>query len=109
MDGAEKPASAKKKASDDKKFGFERNLEPDKILGEFLRSWVKSLCVLTDFIVGATDTSGQLMFLMKWKDTDEADLIPAKQANVRRPQIVIKFYEERLSWHSTNEDDKKAD
>jgi hypothetical protein len=31
----DKPASAKKKASEDKKFGFERNLEPDKILGMY--------------------------------------------------------------------------
>ncbi len=26
-------------------------------------------------IIGATDSSGQLMFLMKWKETDEVKVI----------------------------------
>ncbi|XP_042540403.1 chromobox protein homolog 3-like [Dipodomys spectabilis] len=61
--------------------GFARGLEPEGI-------------------IDVKQSSGGLMFVMKWKGSDETELVPAKEANVKCPQMVIAFYEERISWNS---------
>ncbi|XP_060857403.1 uncharacterized protein LOC132934985 [Metopolophium dirhodum] len=49
-------------------------------------------------IITATDLNGQLEILMKWRGIEEMELIPAKKANLMWPQMIIKFYEENITW-----------
>jgi len=59
--------------------GFERGFEAEKVLG-------------------ATDSAGELMLLVKWRHSNEADLVPARIVNLKCPSLVIDFYEQHSFW-----------
>lgn len=77
-------SNGKKKKKDTSPRGFERGLTPEKILG-------------------ATDSTGDLAFLVQWSD-GTSELVPATEANLRCPQVVISFYQNRLTWHNKTQD-----
>lgn len=84
----DKAEKRKNLVEDNRARGFNRGLDPDKI-------------------IGATDASGELLFLMMWKGCDEADLVPATTANLRCPELVIDFYENKEPWHIASTGSRK--
>lgn len=55
-------------------------------------------------IIGSADRRGELMFLVKWKNSEDVALLPAREVSVRSPQVVIDFYEQKLTWHCGEDD-----
>ncbi|CAF1070082.1 unnamed protein product [Adineta steineri] len=58
--------------------------------------------LVPETLMGATDIyDGELMFLVKWKSVAKPELVPSRIVNKQSAQLVIKFYEDRLTWNST--------
>ncbi|CAL8291027.1 unnamed protein product [Merluccius merluccius] len=55
-------------------------------------------------VIGSTDKNGELMFLVKWKDSGDVALLPAREASARCPQAVVDFYERKLTWNCGDEE-----
>ena len=61
--------------------GFDRGLIPQKVVGV------------------TSNSRNELLYLVKWKDHGGAELIEASVVNEACPQLVIAFYESKISWH----------
>lgn len=86
--GKSTPKNAEKKT--------DRDEDPDTMLDEVVNGGYEP-----EKIVGATEVSGELMFLIKWKGVNKADLISAKIAKIACPQTVISYFEDRLTWEDS--------
>ncbi|CAL9705882.1 unnamed protein product [Knipowitschia caucasica] len=58
-------------------------------------------------IIGSTDRRGELMFLVKWKNSEDVALLSAREVSARTPQVVIDFYEQKLTWHEDEQCEKQ--
>lgn len=76
--------TSKEKKKLDKQNGFDKGLTAEEI-------------------IGATESNGEVHFLIKWKEAQQDyELIPSKIVNVKIPQMVIAFYEARLTWSTVS-------
>lgn len=46
-------------------------------------------------IVGATDATGDVLYLVKWQFCEEFDLVPGEELKQKNPEFIIDFYEKR--------------
>lgn len=49
-----------------------------------------------DYIMGATNASGELVYLVKFKNNKLHQLVTAEQARIKLPEVVIRFLERRI-------------
>lgn len=58
-----------------------------------LRGYERGLPI--EQIVGATDTKGDVFYLVKWQFCDEFDLVLGTDLKEKNPEFIIDFYEKR--------------
>ncbi|XP_055629750.1 chromobox protein homolog 3-like [Toxorhynchites rutilus septentrionalis] len=56
---------------------------------------------IAETIMGITEEDGERLFLIKWKDRDELEMVTAKVTREHVPELVIDFYEDRIIWNET--------
>lgn len=61
--------------------GFDRGLIPEKVMGI------------------TSNSRNDLLYLIKWKDHGGAELIDSSIVNIKCPQLVIAFYQSKISWN----------
>lgn len=51
-------------------------------------------------IMGATDVTGEIKYLVRWQYCDEFDLVPSSQVSEKDPQMLIEYYQKMAPYTS---------
>lgn len=51
-----------------------------------------------EFVLGLINTKDGLLVLLKWANVDHIELVPAGLVHKNCPEVLIKFYLERVEW-----------
>ena len=62
---------------------------------------------LVDSILGAKSDDGKHLLLVKWKEVDFTEWVPAEDADSCCPRMVINFYEKHVKWSNPSPEDQK--
>lgn len=60
-----------------------------------------------EYIIGANEICGRKFLLIKYKDVEQPEMVPATVAHKKITQMVIDFYESRLVWASSDSEDEE--
>lgn len=57
-------------------------------------------------ILGASQITGELTFMIKFKEHDRLEMVPSRIANVKWPLMVIEYYEDNMRMFGGDDDDQ---
>lgn len=60
---------------------------------------------IPEAICGVINTVEGLLIVIKWKDLDVVELVPAEEAHNNCPDLLLNYYNERIEWKDTNSTD----
>ena len=73
------------------KYPFDHDVSEDHMRYSTSFHVIQTSMLQAERIIGATDSSGELLFLIKWKGSDEADLVPASQVHIFFTKLITKY------------------
>ncbi|RWS23565.1 Chromobox -like protein 3 [Leptotrombidium deliense] len=55
--------------------------------------------LIPEKVIGALrNSNNEVCLIVKWKNKESTDTVPASIANYRFPNLVIRYYEQRIRW-----------
>lgn len=77
---------------------------PNETDGQGLSGFARGF--IAESLIGITQEGNTFMFLVKWQDMDEMEMVPSAEVRKFAPEMMIDFYESRIIWRKKDQSDK---